>query len=98
MLKHVDTKFDFVYIVERHDGKHTISLEDSFRTKILPNVSLNAINYFAFKLPTIEFLDELYGRFQEVVTNNKSSLREEDIVKELTRRKVTTSMTWTRNT
>lgn len=98
MLKHVDTKCDFVYIVERHDGKHTISLEDSFRTKILPNVSLNAINYFAFKLPTVEFLDELYGRFQEVVTNNKSSLREEDIVKELTRRKVTTSMTWTRNT
>ena len=98
MLKHFDPNSDFIYIVERHNGKHTISLEDSFRSNILPNVSLNAINYFAFKLPTTEFLDELYGRFQEIVTNNKSSLREEDIVKELTRRQVTTSMTWTRNT
>lgn len=97
MLKHVNTKSDFVYIVERHNGKHTISREESFRTNILPKVSLNAINYFAFKLPTTEFLDELYGRFQEVVQGTNASLTEKKMHEELNIAQIPATKTWIYN-
>ena len=97
MLKHVDTKCDFVYIVERHDGKHTISLEKSFRASILPNVSLNAINYFAFKLPTTEFLDELYGQFQEIIAGPNKSLTEKEIHEALNKANIPATKIWIYN-
>ena len=97
MLKHVNTKSDFVYIVDRHNGKHTISREESFRTNILPKVSLNAINYFAFKLPTTEFLDELYGRFQEVVQGTNASLTEKKMHEELNIAQIPATKTWIYN-
>ena len=97
MLKHVNTKSDFVYIVERHNGKHTITLEENFRANILPSVSLNAINYFAFQLPTTEFLDELYGQFQEIVAGPNQSLPEYKIHDALNKANIPAKKVWIYN-
>lgn len=97
MLRHVNTKSDFVYIVERHNGKHTITLEENFRANILPTVSLNAINYFAFQLPTTEFLDELYGQFQEIVAGPNKSLTEKEIHDALNKANIPAKKVWIYN-
>ena len=97
MLKHVNTKSDFVYIVERHNGKHTVTLEENFRANILPSVSLNAINYFAFQLPTTEFLDELYGQFQEIVAGPNKSLPEIKIHEALNKANIPAKKVWIYN-
>lgn len=97
MLKHIDAIADSVYIVERSKGKHTITQEASFRTPVLTNVSLNAINYFAFNLPTTEFLDELYGRFQEVIQGANASLTEKKMHEELNKAQIPATKTWIYN-
>lgn len=97
MLKHIDADVDSVYIVERKQGKHTITREASFRTPFLTNVSLNAINYFAFNLPTTEFLDELYGRFQEVIQGANKSLTEQKMHEELNKAQIPATKTWIYN-
>lgn len=97
MLKHIDAIADSVYIVERSKGKHTITQEASFRTPILTNVSLNAINYFAFNLPTTDFLDELYGRFQEVTQGANVSLTEKKMHEELNKAQIPATKTWIYN-
>lgn len=98
MLKNIDPDKDLVYIVERTNGTHTITLEEKLRTNILPQISLNAINYFAFNLPTTEFLDELYAEFQESVDGKNCSLSEPRIITELNSCGAPTSKQWTRNT
>ena len=98
MLKNIDVDRDRVYIVERKDGAHTIALEEKLRTNILPQISLNAINYFAFNLPTTEFLDELYAEFQESIAGKNCSLSEPRIITELNLCGAPTSKQWTRNT
>lgn len=97
MLKNISTENDIVYIVARVNGTHTITLEEQLRDTILPHISLNAINYFAFNLPTTEFLDELYGRLQEVLAGTNSSLTEGKIHEALNRAKVPATKTWTYN-
>lgn len=97
MLKHINADADSVYIVERNKGKHTITQEASFRTPFLTNVSLNAINYFAFNLPTTEFLDELYGRFQEVIQGANTSLTENKMHEELNKAQIPATKIWIYN-
>lgn len=97
MLKHIDADADSVYIVERNKGKHTITQEASFRTPFLTNISLNAINYFAFNLPTTEFLDELYGHFQEVIQGANGSLTEKRMHEELNKAQIPATKTWIYN-
>lgn len=97
MLKHIDADVDSVYIVQRYKGKHTITQEASFRTPFLTNISLNAINYFAFNLPTTEFLDELYGRFQEVTQGANTSLSENKMHDELNKAQIPATKTWIYN-
>ena len=98
MLKSIDIKKDRVFIVERTEGTHKITLEEQLRTDFLPHISLNAINYFAFNLPTTEFLDELYGEFQESVRGKNSSLSEKQIIEELNQCGIKKSKQWQRNT
>mgnify|MGYP000859328848 FL=1 len=98
MLKNIDGTQDRVFIVERTQCTHRITLEEQFRTGILPHISLNAINYFAFNLPTTEFLDELYGEFQESARGKNSSLSEKQIIEELNQCGITKSKQWQRNT
>ncbi|UQF79589.1 MAG: ATP-binding protein [Actinomyces graevenitzii] len=83
MLKNIDADKDLVYIVKRTKGAHTITLEKNFRTQPQQYITLNAINYYAFKLATPEFLDELYGYFQELIAGPTSSLSEKQIRREL---------------
>ena len=97
MLKHIDVEKDRVFIVERKDGAHTITLEQELRTNILSQPSLNAINYFAFNLPTTEFLDELYGEFQESAAGKNCSLTEKMIIQKLQECGIATSKEWKRN-
>lgn len=97
MLKHIDVETDRVFIVERKDGAHMITLEQELRTNILSHPSLNAINYFAFNLPTTEFLDELYGEFQESAAGKNCSLTEKTIIQKLQECGIATSKEWKRN-
>ena len=83
MLKSIDIKKDRVFIVERTEGTHKITLETSFRTQPQQYITLNAINYYAFNLATPEFLDELYGYFQELIAGPNSSCPEQEICDEL---------------
>lgn len=83
MLKNIDVDRDLVYIVKRTNGAHTITLEKNFRTQPQQYITLNAINYYAFQLATPEFLDELYGYFQELIAGPTSSLSEKRICSEL---------------
>ena len=98
ILKNIDSMQDRVFIVERTEYTHEIRHEEQLRTDVLPHISLNAINYFAFKLPTTEFLDELYGEFQESVGGKNRSLSEKQIIEELNQCGIPTSKHWKRNT
>jgi len=50
-----------IFVFQKNDGKpELITMEK----RILPFVSANEINYLAFKLPSIEFHNELYGFIQ----------------------------------
>lgn len=97
MLKNIDTKKDRVYIVERIKGTHTITLESNFRTQPQQYITLNAINYYAFKLATPEFLDELYARFQEVIAGSNSSLTENEICEQLKQSGIQATHDWIDN-
>ena len=97
MLKNIETKKDRVYIVERIKGTHTITLESNFRTQPQQYITLNAINYYAFKLATPEFLDELYARFQEVIAGTNSSLTENEICEQLEQSGIQATHVWIDN-
>jgi hypothetical protein len=97
MLKNIDVDNDLVYIVERKRGAHTITLEKNFRTQPQQYITLNAINYYAFQLATPEFLDELYGHFQELVAGPTSSLKEKQICSELEQCNVPATRAWYNN-
>lgn len=97
MLKNINPKKDRVYIVERTRGTHTITLEKNFRTQPQQHITLNAINYYAFKLATPEFLDELYARFQEVTAGANSSLSENEICEQLNQCGIQATHDWIDN-
>jgi len=50
-----------IFVFQKNDGKPELV---SMERRILPFVSANEINYLAFKLPSIEFHNELYGYIQ----------------------------------
>ena len=97
MLKSIDTKKDRVFIVERTEGTHKITLETSFRTQPQQYITLNAINYYAFNLATPEFLDELYGYFQELIAGPNSSCPEHEICDELEKCGIPAKHPWRNN-
>lgn len=97
MLKKINVDKDFVYIVKRTQGAHTITLEKNFRTRPQQHITLNAINYYAFQLATPEFLDELYGHFQELVAGPTSSLKEKQICSELEQCGIPATRAWYNN-
>lgn len=97
MLKNIDVNKDLVYIVERIRGTHTITLEKNFRTQPQQYITLNAINYYAFQLATPEFLDELYGYFQELIAGPASSLKEKQICSELEQCGIAATRAWHNN-
>lgn len=97
MLKNINPEKDRVYIVERTRGTHTITLEKNFRTQPQQHITLNAINYYAFKLATPEFLDELYARFQEVTAGANSSLSENEICEQLNQCGIQATHDWIDN-
>lgn len=97
MLKNIDVNKDLVYIVERIRGTHTITLEKNFRTQPQQYITLNAINYYAFQLATPEFLDELYGYFQELIAGPASSLKEKQICSELDQCGIQATHNWINN-
>ena len=97
MLKNIDRDKDLVYIVKRTNGAHTITLEKNFRTQPQQYITLNAINYYAFQLATPEFLDELYGYFQELVAGPTSSLKEKQICSELEQCNIPATRAWHNN-
>jgi hypothetical protein len=59
----------------------------------LPYISWNAINYYVFGVPSVEFMDELYGHFQ-VKVNKGKPLRENEIIKSLNERGVNSTEIW----
>ena len=97
MLKSIDIKKDRVFIVERTEGTHKITLETSFRTQPQQYITLNAINYYAFNLATPEFLDELYGYFQELIAGPNSSCPEQEICDELEKCGIPAKHPWRNN-
>lgn len=97
MLKNIDRNKDLVYIVKRTNGAHTITLEKNFRTHPQQYITLNAINYYAFQLATPEFLDELYGYFQELIAGPASSLKEKQICSELEQCGIAATRAWHNN-
>ena len=97
MLKNIDVYNDLVYIVKRTKGTHTITLEKNFRTQPQQYITLNAINYYAFQLATPEFLDELYGYFQELIAGPTSSLKEKQICSELEKCGIQATRPWYNN-
>lgn len=97
MLKNIDAFKDLVYIVKRTNGAHTITLEKNFRTQPQQHITLNAINYYAFQLATPEFLDELYGYFQELIAGPASSLKEKQICSELEQCGIQATHNWINN-
>lgn len=97
MLKNIDVNKDLVYIVERIRGTHTITLEKNFRTQPQQYITLNAINYYAFQLATPEFLDELYGYFQELIAGPTSSLSEKRMCSELEQCGIQATHNWINN-
>ena len=97
ILKIIDVDRDLVYIVKRTNGAHTITLEKNFRTQPQQYITLNAINYYAFQLATPEFLDELYGYFQELIAGPTSSLSEKRICSELEQCGIQATHNWINN-
>lgn len=59
----------------------------------LPYISWNAINYYVFGVPSVEFMDELYGHFQ-VKVNKGKSLREKEIIKSLNEHGINSTEIW----
>ena len=55
-----------IFIFQKNNGKPELV---SMEKRSLPFVSANEINYLAFKLPTIEFHNELYGFIQTKAIN-----------------------------
>lgn len=58
----------------------------------LPYISWNAINYYVFGVPSVEFMDELYGHFQVKVKGK--SLRENEMIKSLNEYGVNSTEIW----
>lgn len=58
----------------------------------LPYISWNAINYYVFGVPSVEFMDELYGHFQ--VKAKGKSLRENEMIKSLNEHGINSTENW----
>lgn len=58
----------------------------------LPYISWNAINYYVFGVPSVEFMDELYGHFQVKVKGK--SLWENEMIKSLNEYGVNSTEIW----
>lgn len=62
----------------------------------LPYISWNAINYYVFGVPSVEFMDELYGEFQKRSTG-KESAGEAEICEKLKQAGAPLALTWKDN-
>ena len=93
----IDEERSRVFIASHPHGAHTIRKAEEFGRGILDSISLNAINYFAFQVPTPEFMDELYGTFQDVSFGYGHSAKEKQIIERLEKFGCTTKKTWKRN-
>lgn len=62
----------------------------------LPYISWNAINYYVFGVPSVEFMDELYGEFQKRSTG-KEFAREAEICEKLKQSGAPLVLTWKDN-
>ncbi|GAA1420650.1 ATP-dependent nuclease [Corynebacterium durum] len=83
-------------VMKNESGTPKIKTHDELNTCQLPYVSWNAINYYAFMIPSIEFMDELYGHFQNLCLQ-KDSAREKDIVTKLEELGISSSLQWYNN-
>ena len=80
-------------VMKNESGTPKIKTHDELNTCQLPYVSWNAINYYAFTIPSIEFMDELYGHFQNLCIR-KNSAYEKDIVAKLEELGISSSLQW----
>lgn len=78
---------------DNQNGGRTFTYTELNKCK-LPYISWNAINYYVFGVPSVEFMDELYGHFQNKVSENKGSMFERDIIKELNNQGVKSTEKW----
>ncbi|OFJ76083.1 hypothetical protein HMPREF2845_04670 [Rothia sp. HMSC065B04] len=62
----------------------------------LPYISWNAINYYVFGVPSVEFMDELYGEFQKRSTG-KEFAGEAEICEKLKQAGAPLALTWKDN-
>ena len=96
MLQGYNPKDSCMLVVKHNSDSQRIQTHEDLNTCRLPYVSWNAINYYAFGIPSIEFMDELYGHFQTLCLQ-KSHAGEKEIVDHLQQLGANSSLQWNDN-